>query len=147
MKWDRSSLFEISFVFLYTVSITHTHTHTHKCTHTHTHTHTRTCTHTNVHTHTHTLQAGIITLLYLLVRNMFSKQRLTPRVIKAWISLLCVVTVWTILSVYLLVCAQRVESATQAAVHQLSEEMVRCCHNTWLLSMCAIKYFEILWVR
>ena len=57
---------------------------------------------------------------------MFSQSRLTPRRIKAWVSLLCVLMTWTLLSFQLLVCAQALETATQRVVHTLSNELV---HN------------------
>lgn len=65
----------------------------------------------------------IVTLLYFLVDNMLSKSRLTPARIKVWISLLCVVTGWTLLTVHLLMAAQRVETASRAAVYALNEEL------------------------
>lgn len=69
-------------------------------------------------------KGGVLTLLYFLADNMFSKSRLTPARIKVWISLLCVVTAWTLLTVRLLVAAQRLEAATRAAVISLNEELV-----------------------
>ena len=70
------------------------------------------------------MQTGIVVLLYFLFDNIFSKSRLTPRRIKAWVSLLCVLMTWTLLSFQLLVCAQRLETATQRVVHRLSDELV-----------------------
>lgn len=70
------------------------------------------------------MQSGVASLLYFLLDNMLSKSRLTPRRIKVWISLLCVVATWTLLSVYLLVCVQSLETVTQNAVHSLSDELV-----------------------
>ena len=69
-------------------------------------------------------QGGIFTLLYFLVDNVFSKSRLTPGRIKIWVSLLCVVTTWTVLAVYLLTIAQTVEVKTRSAVYSLNEELV-----------------------
>ena len=63
-------------------------------------------------------------LLYFLIDNMFSKSRLTPRRIKAWVSLLCILMTWTLLSFQLLVSAQALETATQRAVHNLSNQLV-----------------------
>ena len=70
------------------------------------------------------LQVGVVVLLYLLIDNMFSKSRLTPRRIKVWMSLLCVVMTWTLLSFHLLICAQALETAAQRATHSLSNELV-----------------------
>ena len=41
------------------------------------------------------------------------------------VSLLCVVATWTLLSVYLLVCAQAVESTSQETVLSLGSQLVR----------------------
>ncbi len=69
-------------------------------------------------------QVGIATLLYFLVENMLSKSRLTPARIKVWVSLLCVMTVWTGLILHMLATAHRLEGASRTAVYSLNEELV-----------------------
>lgn len=66
-----------------------------------------------------------MTLLYFLVDNMFSAGRLTPGRIKVWVSLLCVVTTWTLLATRLLLIAHRLEAASRSAIRTLNEELVR----------------------
>ncbi|KAI0226029.1 hypothetical protein LSAT2_023277 [Lamellibrachia satsuma] len=66
---------------------------------------------------------GMITLIYYLADNIFSKSKLTPRRIKIWMSLLVVLGLWTMMVLYLLVHAQRLEGRIEATVHALSQQL------------------------
>lgn len=58
------------------------------------------------------------------MENIFSRKRLTPARIKIWISLLSVISTWTLLTVYLLFSAQQVEVGTRNVVHSLNDKLV-----------------------
>ena len=62
---------------IYNGEIEHTHVriHTHAHTHTHTHIHTHTYTHTHTHTHTHTYTHKDKINKYILVNNLFGKDK------------------------------------------------------------------------
>ncbi|XP_006812436.1 uncharacterized protein LOC102803668 [Saccoglossus kowalevskii] len=67
--------------------------------------------------------SGISILLYYLMDNMFAKNKLTPRRIKIWVSILVLMIFWSILMVNLLSEAQQVEYLIEINVHRLSNEM------------------------
>ncbi|ELU03006.1 hypothetical protein CAPTEDRAFT_206208, partial [Capitella teleta] len=67
--------------------------------------------------------AGMSSLLYLLIENIFSKNRLTPRRIKIWVSLLVVLGAWTVLTLYLYVAAYRLEMSLQSVLQTLENQL------------------------
>ncbi|XP_065831740.1 uncharacterized protein [Oscarella lobularis] len=67
---------------------------------------------------------GITALLWHLYDNILAKNRLTPRRIKAWISLLVAVLVLTSLGLYFLVKAHLLEDAIRKTVRNFIKEMV-----------------------
>lgn len=122
MIWSETSIFYISSTILYIVSLSLSDS-----------VNNISCVY---------IQGGVTTLLYFLADNVFSKNRLTPRRIKIWyihsivtcdisqctlhrVSLMCVVAVWSIMSVYLLVCAQTLEAAMESNVLSLTHNLVR----------------------
>lgn len=70
---------------------------------------------------------GIAILLFYLYDSVFSKSRLTPQRIKQWVCLLVILMTWTILMLYLLLRAQKLENTVKMNVHFLNgymEELV-----------------------
>lgn len=65
---------------------------------------------------------GICTLLYYLAENVLSANKLSPRRIKQWVSLLSVIGCWTILMSMMFAAAYNLELAVADCVHQLSEQ-------------------------
>ncbi|KAK6188498.1 hypothetical protein SNE40_004661 [Patella caerulea] len=66
---------------------------------------------------------AIIVLVYFLVDNIFSKNKLSPRRIKNWVRLLVLVSTWSLLISYWLTCAYRLEQLVHNNILRLSEVM------------------------
>jgi len=78
---------------------------------------------------------GATCLLHFFIASVFAKDRLTPRRIKIWVSLLCVIATWTCLAVVLLFRALAVEEAVKMVVEELSDHSVDLIESGWSLQL------------
>ncbi|XP_074660716.1 uncharacterized protein LOC141913154 [Tubulanus polymorphus] len=83
---------------------------------------------------------GLAILLYYLMDNMFAQTKLTPRRIKNWVSLLVIVSSWTMCILVLLVSALHLEKQVEKNVHNFSDIQ----GDLVTMEFCTRKYEQVL---